>query len=199
MIFDYIRLYIPERICDKSQKEVLELNCPKARITKITELLRKCVGTSLQGNDMAEIIDNTYRRASFMAEYQLKLSQKVKKINQSKASIKTIRHLFLNSMENNKQLQIDYIKLIDRKDQTATITTSIADNNHENNGHNGAGDDDDDDIKRLKVLLKLDDKFEKQYGHQYRLHIIHGCKADEILTKLLDEQRIQSILNQEFH
>ena len=61
MIFDYIRLYIPERICDKSQKEVLELNCPKARITKITELLRKCVGTSLQGNDMAEIIEKDFR------------------------------------------------------------------------------------------------------------------------------------------
>nr|XP_027194954.1 fatty acid synthase-like [Dermatophagoides pteronyssinus] len=190
IIFDYIRLYIPERICDKSQKEVLELNCPKARITKITELLRKCVGTSLQGNDMTEIIDNTYRRVSFMAQYQLKLLQKAKKINQSKSTIKTIRHLLLNSLANNEQLQIDYIKLIDRKDHT----TSNVDNNQNIND-----DDDDDDIKRLKVLLKLDEKFEKQYGHQYRLHVIHGCKADELLTKLLDEQRIRSILNEEFH
>ncbi|OTF82738.1 hypothetical protein BLA29_007055 [Euroglyphus maynei] len=183
IIFDYIRLYIPERICHKSQMEVLELNCPKARIAKITELLRKCVGTSLQGNDMAEIIDNTYQRVSFMAKYQLKLLRKAKQIDhQSKTMIKTIRHLFLNSLENNKQLQIDYIKLIDRKE------SRITDDNH-----------DDDDIEQLKKLLKLDENFQKQYGHQYRLHVIHGCKADEILNKLFDEQRIQSILNEEFH
>lgn len=137
MIFDYIRLYIPERICDQSMKEVLNLNCEKARVEKIIELLRKCVGTSLQGNDMAEIISNTYERATLLLQYHFKLRRKSKR---------SIRQLLINSMRQNKQLKLHYIKLICKSEQGKSFE------------------------KKLKLLIDSDEC--EEFEDQFKLHLI---------------------------
>lgn len=108
MIFDYIRLYIPERICEQSMKEVLDLNCEHDRLEKIIELLRKCVGNSLQGPDMSEIITNTYQRASLMIEFHFEIRQKSKS---------TIRHLILQTLFRNRQLSLHYFKMFTKQEQ----------------------------------------------------------------------------------
>lgn len=107
LMFNYIRLYIPERICEQSMKEILELNCEKERVEKTTELMRKCVGNNLQGADMAEIIGNSYERASLMLKYHFEMRRKSKS---------TVRRILVEVMHQNEQIFLEYIKLIDKED-----------------------------------------------------------------------------------
>ncbi|KAI2797161.1 hypothetical protein BLOT_011139 [Blomia tropicalis] len=103
LMFNYIRLYIPERICEQSMKEILELNCESDRVQKTTELMRKCVGNSLNGPDMGEIISNSYARASMMLKFHFQMRRKSKS---------ALRNIFLKVMARNGTVHLEYIKLI---------------------------------------------------------------------------------------
>lgn len=160
LIFDYIRLYIPERICEQSQKEVLELSCETARIEKIIELLRKCLNVKQKADDnMPEIIRNTYRRASLMLEYQIKLKRKFAQ--------RRLRGLILKMLERNAgRLKIDYIKFIHRNEPI-----------------------DSNDIyeRKLAAILALNEddikRIRNEFANQFQLKLIK-CTPDDLFEKL---------------
>lgn len=160
LIFDYIRLYIPERICEQSQKEVLELSCEMARIEKIIELLRKCLGVKQKPDDnMPEIIRNTYSRASIMLDYQIKLRKK--------SGQRRLRGLILKILERNtERLKVDYIKFIHRNEPI-----------------------DSNDIyeRKLATILALNDndikRIRNKFANQFQLKLIK-CTPNDLFEKL---------------
>lgn len=162
LLFNYIRIYIPERICQQSLKEIKELNDERERIRKVTELLQKCVGTSVQGGDMKEIIENSYRRGSMMLDYHFAIRRR------SKA---TLKRLLLKVLQRNPQLEIDYIKMIDKRQETIY------------------------NEKKLISMFDLDDADLEEYRERYRLHVFRGGQ-DDFLGKL--DQSIQTELDQIF-
>lgn len=194
LMFHYIRLYIPERICEQSMREILELNCEKERVEKTTELMRKCVGGALQGGDMAEIIAASYERASMMLQYHFEVRRKLatsggtpalgtpstdstttsgsaSSSNPSLEALNRRRHrrLLLEVMQRNEQLRLEYIKLVDREDSLVK-------------GYE----------RKLKSIFDVE-AFEEEFKDRFRMHLIKGCSED--LMGRLEGGSVQTLLD----
>ncbi|XP_054169344.1 fatty acid synthase-like [Oppia nitens] len=86
MVFTYLKAYIPERIINQIQKDVMEIKGEQARITKLIELMKHYGGKHLHGKDVEDIIRGSFERADMVIKYKKKNIEKMKSISQTHSS-----------------------------------------------------------------------------------------------------------------
>ena len=83
MVFTYLKAYIPDRIINQIQKDVMEIKGEQARITKLIELMKHYGGKHLHGKDVDDIIRGSFDRADMVIKYKKKNTDKMKSVSQS--------------------------------------------------------------------------------------------------------------------
>ena len=119
MVFTYLRAYIPDRIINQIQKDVMEIKGEQARITKLIELMKHYGGKHLHGKDVDDIIRGSFERADMVIKYKRKNIEKMKSVSQSHSSKVVKKKL--------KQVTTDVslIKLLKREEDFQVIQENV--------------------------------------------------------------------------
>ncbi|CAG2105802.1 unnamed protein product [Medioppia subpectinata] len=83
MVFTYLKAYIPERIINQIQKDVMEIKGEQARITKLIELMKHYGGKHLHGKDVDDIIRGSFERADMVIKFKKRNIEKMKTLSQT--------------------------------------------------------------------------------------------------------------------